>query len=190
MKIGACFITAIVTVSLLSRLLRAFELRTPGTTYDARAAAFLRDCSRRTIRLIAHDPARHDHAEYRRKIAQIIDDHDLPDAGDIIFVEVTIRDYSDFQSRIEVRGHVEHDAYRVLTVEATTVPNTLATLVLDIRDRLGVRPHIYFEWTEGNPLAHLIRFLLFGLGDVAPVTREVLRRAEPDRVRRPHVHVG
>jgi hypothetical protein len=44
--------------------------------------------------------------------------------------------------------------------------------------------------TEGNAIAQLLRFLLFGQGEVAPVTREVLRRAEPDRSRRPHVHVG
>jgi hypothetical protein len=46
------------------------------------------------------------------------------------------------------------------------------------------------EWTEGNPAANLIRFLIVGIGEVAPVTREVLCRAEPDRDRRPHVHVG
>lgn len=189
-KIGACFIAAIIGVSLLSRVVRAFELRTTEIAYDARAEAFLRDCSRRTIRLIANKPGARDVAEYRDKIAQIVDDHDLPDAGDIVFVEVTIKDYSDFESRIAVHGDVLHDQFRVLTVEATNIPNTLAALVLDIRDRTGVRPHIYFEWTEGNPLAHLMRFLLFGLGDVPPVAREVLRRAEPDRARRPHVHVG
>jgi len=189
-KIGACFIAAIIVVSLLSRVWRAFELRTTEITYDARADAFLRDCSRRTIRLIANKPGARDVAEYREKIVQIVEDHDLPDAGDIIFVEVTVKDYSDFESRIAVHGQVLHDEFRVLTVAAANIPNTLAALVLDIRDRAGVRPHIYFEWTEGNPLAHLARFLLFGVGDVPPVTREVLRRAEPDRHRRPHVHVG
>ena len=59
-----------------------------------------------------------------------------------------------------------------------------------MRDHTDRLPHIYFEWTEGNPAANLIRFLFFGVGEVAPVTREVIRRAEPDRDRRPHVHVG
>jgi hypothetical protein len=53
----------------------------------------------------------------------------------------------------------------------------------------GERPHIYFDWTEGNPVAHLVRFLIFGSGEVAPVSREVLREAEPDLEQRPFVHV-
>ncbi len=190
-RIGACFIAAIVLVSLLSRFVRAFELRTIEIDYDAKAESFLRDVARRrNIRLIANEPDERDVEEYRAKIRQIVDDHDLPDSGDIIFVEVTVKDYSDFESRINVHGEVLHGEYRVLTVEAASIPNALASLVLDLRNRTEVRPHIYFEWTEGNPILHVGRFLLFGVGDVAPVTREVLRRAEPDRTRRPHVHVG
>jgi hypothetical protein len=49
---------------------------------------------------------------------------------------------------------------------------------------------IYFDWTEGNPVAHLLRFLFFGSGEVAPVTREVLRAAEPNLRLRPFVHVA
>ena len=57
-------------------------------------------------------------------------------------------------------------------------------------DLTGARPHVFFDWTEGNPVAHLLRFLIFGSGEVAPVTREVLREAEPDPQQRPSVHVA
>jgi len=103
---------------------------------------------------------------------------------------VTVTDPSDFEGRIAVTGVVVDGSHRVLRLEASSVSNALAALLLDIRDRAGVIPHVYFEWTEGNPLTQLLRFLLFGQGEVAPVTREVLRRAEPVRERRPHVHVG
>jgi len=160
-KIGACFIGGILAISVASRLTRSFELRTTDVRLDATAEMFLRDCSRRTIRLVANEPDARDRTEYDDKLRQIRADHDLPEDADVVFVEVTVVDPSEFESTLDVHG-----------------------------DLTGTRPHMYFEWTEGNPVPNLLRFLLLGVGEVAPVTREVLRRAERRREQRPHVHVG
>ncbi|WP_329111907.1 amino acid transporter [Streptomyces sp. NBC_01353] len=189
-KIGACFIAGIILISLLSRLGRAFELRVTHIELDEMAERFVQDISRRTPRFIANEPDNRDVAEYRDKIEQIRADNDLPTSEDFVFVEVTITDPSEFEAGLTVRGEVMHDRYRVLTVESSSVPNALAALLLHARDTTGARPHVYFEWTEGNPFANFVRFFLLGQGEVAPVTREVLREAEPDRARRPRVHVG
>ncbi|WP_328512596.1 amino acid transporter [Streptomyces sp. NBC_00376] len=189
-KIGACFIAGIILVSLLSRLARAFELRVTSVTMDGVAERFVRDAASRRIRFIANEPDNRDVAEYRDKIEQIRHDNDVPVQEDFVFVEVTVLDPSEFESGLNVRGEVLHGRYRVLTLESSSVPNALAALLLHVRDLTGHNPHIYFEWTEGNPFTNFLRFFLFGQGEVAPVTREVLREAEPDRARRPRVHVG
>ncbi|MEU6968866.1 amino acid transporter [Kitasatospora aureofaciens] len=190
LKIGACFIAGIILVSLLSRLRRAFELRVTNVVLDDMAERFIRDYAHRPLRLIANEPTNRDNAEYRDKIRQIRADNDIPGEDDLVFVEVTVRDASDFESELTVRGEVLHGRYRVLTLESSSIPNAIAALALTVRDRTGQRPHLYFEWTEGNPFAQFLRFFLFGQGEVAPVTREVLREAEPDRTKRPRVHVG
>ncbi|MER7597930.1 APC family permease [Streptomyces hydrogenans] len=189
-KIGACFIAGIILISFLSRLGRAFELRVTHVDLDETAELFVRDIAHRTPRFVANEPDRRDRAEYRDKLEQIRTDNELPTTDDFVFVEVTVTDPSEFEAGLTVRGEVLHDRYRVLTVESSSVPNALAALLLHARDLTGTRPHIYFEWTEGNPFANFLRFFLLGEGEIAPVTREVLREAEPDRDRRPHVHVG
>ncbi|WP_436536103.1 amino acid transporter [Actinoplanes sp. HUAS TT8] len=189
-KIAACFIAGILAVSLLSRVFRAFELRVSRIDADPVAETFLTELSHRQIRLIANEPEARDPREYSEKLAQIIADNDMTDQRDVLFVEVTVRDASDFETDLHVRGQVLHHRYRVLTLESSSVPSALAALLLWIRDTTHRRPHIYFEWTEGNPVANFARYLIFGQGEVAPVTREMIRRAEPDRRRRPHIHVG
>jgi hypothetical protein len=106
-----------------------------------------------------------------------------------VFLEVSVADASGFEADLEIRGE-ERFGYKVLTVSSTAVPNGIAAICLAMRDEFGLIPHGYFDGTEGSPLTHFLRFILWGSGEVAPVTREILRRAEPDRSRRPHVHAG
>ena len=104
-------------------------------------------------------------------------------------MEVIVDDSSDFETALEVRGITRH-GFKILEVHASNVPNTIAAVLLHIRDATGLIPHIYFRWTEGNPITNLLKFLFIGEGEIAPVTREVLREAEPELTQRPWVHVG
>lgn len=188
--ISGLFILGIVAVSVVSRVRRSFELRATEVVLDRTAQLFLRDAARRTIRLVANEPNARDAAEYQEKRRDSLRDYGLDEDDDIIFVEITVTDPSGFASRLDVQGHVMHGHYRVLTMEGTNVPNALGALLLHVRDETKRRPHLYVEWTEGNPVANLARFLILGVGEVAPTTREVLRRAEPDRSKRPYVHTA
>jgi hypothetical protein len=107
----------------------------------------------------------------------------------VLFVEVRPGDVSAFSHLLTVTG-VEVGEHKVLRCVSPAIPNAIAALLLYCRDRTGKLPHAYFGWTEGNPITYLLKFLAFGEGDTAPVTREVLRQAEPDPMRRPRIHVG
>jgi len=90
---------------------------------------------------------------------------------------------------LHVRG-AEVGGHRVLRAETTAVPNGITALLSHLLNLTGKRPSVYFNWGEGNPLLHLLRYMLSGHGDVPPLTREIIRRAEPDPAKRPAVYVG
>ncbi|MBN9613867.1 MAG: amino acid transporter, partial [Actinobacteria bacterium] len=124
---------------------------------------------------------------YKAKLRHAKEAHGIR-GNDAIFIEIEIGDSSDFEGEVKVRG-VERLGYRVLVAEGSTVANTIAAVLLHLQ-RHGHDSHVYFRWTEGNPLANFAKFLFLGEGEVSPMTREVLREAEPDVQRRPWVHVA
>ncbi|WP_457100340.1 amino acid transporter [Microbacterium sp. P5_E9] len=189
-RIAALFIVGIMTISAVSRVQRSFQIRATTVTLDATALRFVdEDAERGEIRIVANEPDDGSLAEYREKDADERRYSHIPRKAKIIFLEVHPTDSSEFEEDLVVEG-VEKHGYRVLTVRSANVPNTLAAVLLEIRDRTGVMPSAYFEWTEGNPVSNMLKFLLFGSGEVAPVTREVLREAERDAKRRPIIHVS
>jgi hypothetical protein len=90
---------------------------------------------------------------------------------------------------LQVRGRTV-GPHRILRAEAPAVPNAIASILLALRDTTDVRPQCHFEWSEGNPLGHLFRYLILGRGDTPPVVREIIRQHEEDPARRPGIHVG
>jgi hypothetical protein len=189
-KIASFFIAAIVVTSLVSRVTRATELRVSELRLDATARRFLDEAAvEGTIHIIANEPDERDEREYIDKEQEAREFHHIPPEDPVLFLEVTVRDPSEFEAVLGVTGEERH-GYRILRVDSSAVSNAIAALLVHIRDHTGQLPHVYFRWTEGNPLVHLLRYLVFGDGEVAPLTREILRQAEPDLARRPVVHVA
>lgn len=188
-KIATFFIGFIIITSLISRVWRSTELRVEQIEMDDLARRFITENSDHQIRIIANRMNRGDVHEYFSKEQEVRADNHIPSTDPVIFLEIKVSDASEFTEMIKVKG-VEVETYRILRARSSAVPNAIAALLLYIRDETGKIPHAYFGWVEGNPIQYLLRFILFGEGDIAVVTREVLRRAEKNPQRRPGIHVG
>ncbi len=190
-RIAGLFVVGILTISILSRVRRSFQLRATSVRLDEAAAGFVTEDAEEfgAIRIVSHEPDVDTEQEYASKSKDERRYSHIPQGSPIIFLEVLPSDSSDFEEDLEVTGVSKH-GYRVLQVTSGNVPATIAAVLLRIRDETGVVPEIYFEWNEGNPISNMFRFLITGTGEIAPVTREVLREAEHDPRRRPHVHVS
>ena len=190
--ISAFFIAGIITISLISRVSRTTELRAERIEFDEVARRFISESIAfdGELNIIANRRQAGDRTEYSAKEREQRGLNPVPSAADVLFLEVDIIDPSDFIEVLRVRG-VEVAGHRVLRVGSPAAPNAIAAILLAMRDGTGgVIPRAHFEWAEGSPMLHLLRYLLLGRGDTAPVVREIIRKSEPDPARRPRIHVG
>jgi amino acid transporter len=189
--ISAVFIAGIIVVSLISRVSRTTELRAHYIEFDEAARRFVTDslASDGALHVIANRRQAGDTAEYAAKEAAQRGMNPVPGTADVLFLEIDVIDPSEFSEVLCVRG-VEVGGYRILRANSPAAPNAIAAILLALRDATGVKPHCHFEWAEGSPIRHLLRYLILGRGDTAPVVREIIRKSEPDPERRPGIHVG
>lgn len=188
-KIASFFILTIILASFFSRVYRSTELRVERIELDDKARQFIKDAAKGTIRIITNRRDKGDADEYAQKEHEKRTSNHIPGGEPILFFEVTPGDASEFSGTLSIRGETV-DSYRILRTESPAVPNAIAAFLLYLRDEMGKLPHVYFGWSEGNPISYMLKYIAFGEGDTAPVTHEVLRQAERDSNRRPIVHVG
>ncbi len=190
--IAAIFIATILFFSALSRIVRSTELRVSNVVLEPQAEAiFARWAAAHPgpLRFISNKLDAGDRAEYDAKELDVRAATHLGPQTPAIFLEVEVADASEFAGDVVVGGELV-GRHAVLRARGVAVPNTLAAIMLHLAKQTSEPPHIYFAWSERGPAENVMMFLMGGGGDIAPLTHEILRVAEPDAAKRPHVHVG
>ena len=104
-------------------------------------------------------------------------------------MEVERGNTSDFNEQLYIQG-IQEGSNRVLHARSAVVANSIAALLIQLKETTGCIPHVYFHWTDVSPVVNVMRFIFLGEGDTAPLTHEVLRRAIKEPTERPVVHVS
>ena len=189
LKISLIFVFTMIFMSLVSRAFRSTELRITGIELDPQAEALIAESANKTVRLIAWNPRTaggKDREHAKNELRRL---HGLSHDASIYFVEVERGDTSDFTESITVQGF-RGGSNRILRARSAAVANSIAALLIQLQHTTGCIPHVYFHWTDVNPVVNMMRFIFLGEGETASLTHEVLRRAIKDPEQRPVVHVN
>ncbi|WP_426987541.1 hypothetical protein [Pseudarthrobacter sp. Y6] len=154
---------------------------------DTNALEFVSSKVEGPISIIAHPPRLQAAEEYGASLTSTIEARELPADHQPLFLDVVIDTANKFEAGLPVHGVIRH-GYRVLEAHGPAAPNTIAAVLLHIRDVTGLLPHLYFTRSGDNRLVSLLPFRTRSEGKVARITRELLAAAEHDASKRPGVH--
>ncbi len=190
-RIALFFVVSILISSLVSRAMRSTELRVEEVKLDKKATEFITAATLEhwgEVRLLAN---RAGTGFLKEKEARARAIHSIQEReGNFIFLEVEPEDVSEFSDTVlEVTGH-DIDGHHVLRCKSLAVPNAIAAVLLHVRDKTKKIPHVYFGWTEGHPIIYTFKYIFFGEGETATLTREIIRSTEANDFKRPLVHVA
>ncbi len=187
-KIASCFIVAIIGLSFYSRLRRSTELRFQGFEFANIESRFLWD-SLKHLEFPVLVPHRPGTRELVKKEQAIRKRHRLAEDVPIVFIEAEVGDPSEFQQMPLMEIREAEGRFIIAVNRCVSVAHVIATIALEL-SRFGSPPEVHFGWSDESPLAASAGFLLFGEGNVPWMVRELIRRAEPDRKKRPQVFIG
>ena len=189
MAIASCFIATIFVSSLVSRTMRSTELRFVSFQFINNESKFLWDAMR-----LSEFPVLVPHrvggmqslAEKEEQIRQV---HHLEPSMPIVFIEAQLGDVSDFYQSPVIEVTEEEGRFLIRVTKCVSIAHVLATLALEL-SKTGKPPELHFGWSDENPLAMNLRFVLFGEGNVPLLVRELIKKAEPDPAKQPRVIIG
>jgi hypothetical protein len=186
--IAGGFIVAILASSVVSRAVRANEMRTVGFDFVDEDSKFLWDSLVLADFpvLVPHRPGRH---ERDLKEEAIRRDHQLAPDVEIVFLEVEVDDPSNFYQRLLIEVVPEGKRFVVRVTRCSSVSHAIAAIGLEM-SRYSKPPGLHFGWSEMDLLAASWSYLAFGEGNIPWKVRELIRAVEPDPEKQPRVIIG
>jgi len=187
-KIASWFIVAIMLASIVSRFYRSKELRFGGFAFKDEQSRFLWD-SMKMLEFPVLVPHRPGARSLQEKEVMIRKEHRLDADVPIVFIEANLGDTSDFYQTPVVDVLQEQGSFIIRVERCASIAHTIAALALEL-SKVGKPPEIHFGWSNENPMAANLGFLLFGEGNVPWMVRELIQDAEPRPERQPRVIIG
>jgi hypothetical protein len=188
LKIASFFIVAIIVSSVVSRAYRSRELRFSGFIIDDTNSKFLWESIKalEVPVLVPHRPGRRSLAD---KEALIRRHHRLTPEVPILFVEIRLRDASEFLQKPWLRIQQEEGRFIIKIDRAASIAHAVTAVALEL-GKYGKPPEIHCGWPDESPVTGTLGFLLFGEGNVPWMIHELIRRAETDPHKRPMVVIA
>jgi hypothetical protein len=186
--IPVLFVLLLLGTAFASRWLRSTELRFGGFSFaDAPSKTRWEEVCRLEFQVLV--PHRPDGLALADKDREIRARHRLGPGVPVIFVEAELGDPSEFLQAPVMRVE-NREGFEVIRVSGcASVSHVIAAIGLEFR-HVGKPPEIHFGWSDEPPMAANLGFLFFGEGNIPWMVHALIRRAEPDPLRRPRVVIG
>lgn len=189
MAIASCFIAAVFLSSLTSRMMRSTELRFVSFRFINNESHFLWDALRHLEFPVLVPHRTGNDRTLAHKEEQIRREHHLDPNMPIVFVEAHLGDVSDFTHSPVIEVTDEEGRFIIRVTNCVSIAHVLAAIALEL-SKTGKPPELHFGWSDENPLAMNLGFVLFGEGNIPWLVRELIIKAEPDPARQPRVVIG
>ncbi len=186
--VALVLVAVVLGVSMVSRAIRTSELRFSGFEFVDDRSKFLWQ-SLVYLDFPVMVPHRPGHRSIADKEAEIRARHRLTPEIPVVFVEATLGDPSEFYQLPLVEAHQDDGRFVLRVTRCASIPHALAAVALEL-SKVGDPPEIHFGWSDENPIAANLKFVLFGQGNVPWMVRALIRRAEPRPERQPQVIIG